>query len=89
MMASSTVLVNGLCTATPGGMYTDSTIQKALASAMAQSGDTTKAYCAANVNSWAVSIPLKSNPATSWCVGNVGKAGTTTTPGLPSAFSGC
>ncbi len=93
-MASSTIGLTGLC-GTPAGLFTDVTIQNALKAAMNQKGNG-NAYCGANNatgigsgGGWSVSVPLKTNPSISWCVGNIGKAGTTTTPVSAASFTGC
>ncbi|MDQ5893443.1 MAG: hypothetical protein QG640_455 [Patescibacteria group bacterium] len=89
VMASSTITSAGLCSATPAGLYTDTTIQNALKTALIQSGNPTSAYCASTDTTWSVSIPMKSDSAISWCVGNIGKASTITTPASAAAFAGC
>ena len=90
VMASSTINPTGVCGTTPvGNMYTDVTIQNALKTALLQSGNPTSSYCASTDTTWSVSVPMKSNSATSWCVGNIGKATTIATPASAATFAGC
>ena len=89
VMASSTINAAGVCGAPSNNLYTDATIQNALKTALLQSGNPTSSYCASTDTTWSVSVPMKSNSATSWCVGNIGKATTITTPASYNVFTGC
>ncbi len=87
--AASTInLTTGEC-GSNSGLFTDTVIKDAMRTALAQSSDTTKGYCMANVTGWGVSIPFKSNALSSWCIGNIGKASAITTPLNAAAFTGC
>ena len=94
--ATGTINVTTGACSNNSGLFLDPKIQDVLRSAMSHTGDSSKAYCGANnatgVNTgggWMVSIPFKSNPLTSWCIGNIGRAGTITTPADPASFTGC
>lgn len=63
------------------GMYTDTTIARAIAHAVQVSGgsatcvsDDGNAAAGTAASSWAVSVPLKTDPLQSWCVDSEGTA---------------
>lgn len=93
-LATSTIAATGVCGAGTG-MFSDASVKAILASAVANTGDITKAVCGANnatgVGSgggWAVAVPLKSDATTAWCVDSTGKTGTTTAV-VVGSFTGC
>ena len=57
---------------TSGNMFADPTIQAAMVSAQKISGSVMR--CFTDVNTWAVSVALKTSVTFSWCVGSLGKA---------------
>ncbi len=66
------------------GLFGTATISAGITAAVASSGGTPVCLSdaadgvSANADSWAVSVPLKTNPATSWCVDSKGFAGEAT-----------
>lgn len=95
-LATTTITAaSGVCGSMPG-IFTDPNIISALKSAMAQTGDNTKAYCGAGngtaalgTNGWAVAVPLKSVTTNAWCVDYTGKSGVITVPSAATNFAGC
>jgi len=64
---SGTPFKSVTCTA---DVYGDTTVAAAIGKAKSNSGDAPKTACAASEVSYAVAVPLKSNPAKAWCVDN-------------------
>lgn len=58
-------------TSTPGSLFEDSTIAEQYSAAAAASGPGVVASCVSSPTAWAISVPLKSDPAKSWCVDNL------------------
>ena len=65
----ATTTATATCT-TGSGLFSDTTVRNALTSAANASGGAVT--CGASAGYWAVSIPLKSNSAQSWCVDSTG-----------------
>jgi len=62
------------CTAGEG-LLANTTFKAGVAAAASASGNAASCYAA--TSTWAVSVPLKSNASTHWCVDSTGKSATT------------
>ncbi len=76
------------CATQTTGVFSDSTIQNAIAAAETASG--ASAACAVGPIGahWSVAVPLKSNPAASWCVSSSGVAKQVNAVGAASLAAG-
>lgn len=80
----------GVCAATPGTLFSDPTIIRIITSAGDESSNSgiSGGSCVSTPLAWAVSVPLKTNPAKSWCV-DVTAVGKEVTPvGGDRGFNG-
>ncbi len=63
-------------TQTTGNVFADANVKQAVIAAETQSGQA--ATCIASSTGWAISIPLKTPSAGTWCVDGTGKTSTST-----------
>ncbi|MCX6790472.1 MAG: hypothetical protein NTV60_03005, partial [Candidatus Kaiserbacteria bacterium] len=80
------------CATGGAGMFTDGTIQKALAGALAASGGTAgNLACVSAGTSYAVAVKLNTSPASWWCVDytGAGKSVVTSVTAFPTATFTC
>lgn len=80
----------GDCNTGGTGVFSDTTMRNAFSAAESASGSAI-GVCSvlANGSAWAVSMPLKSNNANSWCVDSTGASKQTTGNTLASADAVC
>ncbi|MBP9701911.1 MAG: type II secretion system protein [Candidatus Pacebacteria bacterium] len=71
----------GDCSAEAGTLFADETIAGQYTSAAQASGPTSVASCVSSATSWALSVPLRSDPTVSWCVDSLGMAKEVTNTG--------
>ncbi len=75
---TATTFTEGACAATAGTMFADPNISGQIDSAgdASNGGGIARGRCVVGTgaNTWAVSVPLKTNSANAWCVDSVGKS---------------
>jgi prepilin-type N-terminal cleavage/methylation domain-containing protein len=80
----------GACDTAGTGVFSDTTIRSAFAAAETASGSAVGVCSYVNTaGKWAVSMPLKSNTANSWCVDSSGSSKQTTGNTLGAADADC
>ena len=89
---TTTLIASGACgtgSGTINGIYADNQVKAALAAALAKSGNSSSAFCIAYPEYWSVSIPLKTDPNTSWCISSNARSKSIATPAGYASFPGC
>ena len=84
----------GCTTVSTASVWNDTSFKNMLTGALANTGAAASFFCGSMptggpATMWAVSVPLKSNSANSWCVDNLGASKQIVTPASASAFYGC
>lgn len=74
------------CAATAGTLFEEAGVVALYTSAQNSSGAI--GSCVADADEWAVSVPLRSNPANSWCVDSTSASREVTPDGTDRGFSG-
>jgi len=79
------------CAATAGTLFAEATVSSILTAsggASVTGGGIGQASCVSTALAWAVSVPLRTTPADSWCVDSAGTAKLVTPTGGDLGFSG-
>lgn len=85
---------NASCSGATVSLFSDSTIKNQVTAAISNSGAAASVFCGAYpsagpATAWAISVPLKTSTAVSWCADSSGASKQITTPASAAAFRGC
>lgn len=86
--ATPTAFAVAACAATADTLFADPVIKGQITSAgnAYNSGGIGSGSCVSTASSWAVSMPLKTAPGTSWCVDSTGASRVVTPAGVDKGF---
>jgi len=77
------------CTNTANTLFADPILFDAISAAKSAAVVTNTDRCYASAMSFLVAVPLKSDPATAWCIDSEGFAGEVTTASVTGAITAC
>lgn len=88
--ATPTAFTAAACAATADTLFADTVIKGQITSAgnAVDSDGMANGSCVSTASEWAVSMPLKTAPSTSWCVDSTGASRVVSPAGADKGFSG-